>query len=70
MIKERRINKPQHVKALMQEQINILRHDESLDTIQKAKAIAYLSNISLSAYKEGETAERLDVIERQLEGLQ
>ncbi|RLL47830.1 hypothetical protein D8M04_00690 [Oceanobacillus piezotolerans] len=68
MIKDRRINKPSHIKALMQEQINILRRDDDLEPIAKAKAIAYLSSISLSAYKEGETARRLDEIEQRLEG--
>lgn len=68
MVKERRINNPSHIKNLMAEQINILRRDDELDPIAKAKAIGYLASISLSAYKEGETAKRLDEIEKRLEG--
>lgn len=67
MLKERRINNPGHVKAIIAEQINILRLDESLEPIAKAKAIAYLSNTALSAYKDGDIAERVDKIMKQLE---
>jgi len=66
-MKDRRINKPTHIKALMQEQINILRHDDGLDPIDKARAIAYLSNVALTAIKEGEFDERLKALEEQLE---
>lgn len=66
MIKERRISKPSHVKELMAEQINILRKDASLDPVERARAIPYLSNTALSAYKEGEAAERLDRMENML----
>lgn len=39
MVKERRLNKPQDVKRLMQEQINILRQDEDIDPIKRANAM-------------------------------
>lgn len=68
MVKQRRITKPQHIKALMQEQINLLRTDESLDAIQKAKAIGYLANTSLAAFKDSEAVELLEKISKQLEG--
>lgn len=67
MVKNRRLNKPQDVKALLQEQINELRQTEGLDPIQKARVIGYLSSVSLSAYKDGEIAERIDKIMKKLE---
>jgi len=63
MVKERRINNPGHIRALMQEQINILRQDDSLDPIDKARVIATLSNTALSAYKDGEMLEKLKEVE-------
>lgn len=66
-MKDRRINKPTHIRTLMQEQINILRRKDELDPIDKARAIAYLSNVALTAIKEGEFEERLKAIEEQLE---
>lgn len=62
-VKNRRINHPSHVRSLMQEQINILRNDDELDPIDKARAIAYLSNTALSAYKDGELLEEVKKIE-------
>lgn len=67
MVKDRRINHPSHVKALMSEQINILRKNETLEPIAKAKAIAYLSNTALSAFSQGDLAERIEKIMKQLE---
>jgi hypothetical protein len=51
----------------MQEQINILRNDETLDPIERARAIAYLSNTALSAYKDGDAAEQIKEILKKLE---
>lgn len=62
-VKERRINHPSHVRALMQEQINILRNNDELDPIDKSRAIGYLSNIALSAYKDGELLEKVKEVE-------
>lgn len=61
-VKNRRINHPSHIRSLMAEQINILRQDESLDPIDRARAIAYLSNTALSAYKDGEAADKIKKI--------
>ncbi|GGB42438.1 hypothetical protein GCM10011409_20010 [Lentibacillus populi] len=66
-MRDKRINKPQHIKALMQEQINILRRDDGLDPIDKARAIAYLSNIALTAIKDGDLEERMKRIELEME---
>ena len=65
-VKNRRISNPGHVRALMVEQINLLRQDGSLDPIDRARAIAYLSNTALSAYKEGEAMDKLEQLETQL----
>ncbi|HLR60552.1 MAG TPA: hypothetical protein VK094_08795 [Pseudogracilibacillus sp.] len=62
-VKNRRIHHPSHVRSLMQEQINILRNDDGLDPIDKARAIAYLSNTALSAYKDGELLEKVKNVE-------
>lgn len=67
-VKERRISRPQHIRALMQEQLNILRCNDELDPIDKARAIGYLSNIALTSIKDGDFDERLKVIEQQLKG--
>ncbi|WP_157515408.1 hypothetical protein [Luteimonas abyssi] len=69
MVKQRRLTKPQDIKKLITEQINILRQNEDIDPIKKANAIGYLSNVFLGAYKDGEAAERLEAIEKQLEEL-
>lgn len=69
MVKERRINKPQDIRKLMQEQINELRTNKELDPIKKANAIGYLSNVSLSAIKDGEAYEELIKIRTMLEGM-
>lgn len=68
-VKNKRINNPSHIKNIIAEQINILRQDESLDKIEKARAIAYLSNVALSAYKDGEAMNQIDEIKKRLEGL-
>lgn len=67
MIKERRINHPSHIKAIMQEQINILRLNQNLEPMAKARTIAYLSNTALSAYKDGEMSEKIEQIMKQLD---
>lgn len=69
MVKNRRLNKPSDIKSLMQEQINLLRNDDTLDPIKRAHAIAYMANTALSAYKEGEGMEKLKKIEKMLEEL-
>lgn len=66
VVRERRLNKPEHVRALMQEQINLLRRNDELDPIERARAIGYLSNILLTAYREGEAMEKLEAMEKML----
>lgn len=66
-VKERRISRPQHIRALMQEQINILRRDDDIDPVEKARTIAYLSNVALTSIKDGDFDERMRAIEKELE---
>lgn len=60
------IKKPQHVRQVISEQINILRdmpaktNDEK---IKKAKAIAYLSSVALTSIREGDLEERIADLE-------
>lgn len=68
-VKNRRINNPAQIRTVLQEQINILRQDKNLDKIQKARVIAYLSNVALSAYRDGEMEKRLKEIEKHLKEL-
>lgn len=69
MVKERRLNKPQDIKRLLQEQINILRKNEDIDPIKKANAIGYLSNVFLGAYRDGDAMAKMEEIEKRIEGL-
>lgn len=62
-IRDKRINKPSDVRVLMQEQINILRKDTTLDPINKARVIASLSNTALSAFQQGELLEKVTELE-------
>jgi len=66
-VKNRRINNPNQIKALLQEQINAVRHDKDISTENSARTVGYLSNIALSCYKEGEMMEKLNEIEKRLE---
>lgn len=60
----KRINKPQHIKLLLSEQLNALRADDTLDPIQRARAMAYLSSVALTAMRDGELEERISAIEQ------
>lgn len=66
-VRNRRINNPSHVRQLMAETINELRNNDELDPIEKARAIGYLSNILLSAYRDGEATEKINKIMEKLE---
>lgn len=65
-VKERRISNPGHIRKLLSEQINRLRQDESLDKIEVARAIAYLSNVHLSAYKNSVLLDKIEEVEKLL----
>lgn len=68
-MKNRRIKSPTHVRQVVSEQINKLRAEEvTKEEVDKARAIGYLSNVALSAIKDGELEERIKEIERKLKG--
>lgn len=64
----KRISKPQHIRQILADQLNSLRADDTLDPIQRARAIAYLSSVALTAMKDGELEERISEIEKKLKG--
>lgn len=73
---KRRLNKPQHLRNLLTEQINILRKYQDSEEltlkqqVEVCRAIAYLSSVSLTAMKDGDLEERMTLIEEALkEGL-
>ncbi|MGM0899416.1 MAG: hypothetical protein ACQEV0_16020 [Bacillota bacterium] len=67
---DKRIQKPQHIRQIIGEQINGLRKSEFPDKseIDKARAIGYLSSVALTAMKDGELEERITAIEKSLKG--
>lgn len=67
-VKERRITAPSHIRQLITEQINRLRLNDELDDIARARAIAYLSQISLQAMRSDDIEKRLQVLEDKLNG--
>lgn len=62
----KRIKTPSQVRQVISEQINNLRAmpaKTNKDKIDKAKAIAYLSTVALTAIRDGELEDRLKRIE-------
>lgn len=64
----KRISKPQHIRQILSEQINILRSTKEIDKteIERARAIGYLSSIALTAIRDGELEQRMSEIEKML----
>ncbi|GGB63229.1 hypothetical protein GCM10011409_45400 [Lentibacillus populi] len=68
-MQKRYIRKPSDVRKLLSEQLNILREMKAKtneDKIKRAKAIAYISSISLYAMRDGDLEERLKILEDSL----
>lgn len=65
-MKERRISTATDVRRLLTEQINNIRKS-NLKDMDKARTIGYLSNIVLTAIKDGELEERVKEIEKKME---
>lgn len=65
---DKRINKPQHIRQIIGEQINKLRNNDhpEKEDIDKARAIGYLSSVALTAMRDGELEERIAAIEKSL----
>ena len=58
-----RIHKPQHVRRLLNEVINEIRHEDDMDKEKRARVLGYLSNITLTSIKDGDLEERLTKLE-------
>lgn len=62
----KRIKTPTHVRQVISEQINILRAmpaKSNAEKINRAKAVAYLSTVALTAIRDGELEARLQRVE-------
>lgn len=62
-----RLNKPSDIKRLLTRIINELLQNDQLDKIQRARAIATLSNTFLRSHEIGELEQRLEAIEGMLD---
>ena len=51
------------VLALLNEQLETLRQDASLGSVERAKAVGYLAGIALRAIEAGDTVARLEALE-------
>jgi len=68
-MKKRYVRKPSDVRKLLSEQLNILRALPTKDNDEKikiAKAIAYISSISLASMRDGDLQERIEALEESL----
>lgn len=66
-MRNKRITSPNHVRQVLSEQINRLRKEKvTSDDIDKARAIGYLSNVALTAIRDGELEQRIQAIENKL----
>lgn len=66
-MRNKRITSPNHVRQVLSEQINRLRKEKvTSDDIDKARAIGYLSNVALTAIRDGELEQRIKALEEKL----
>lgn len=61
--KDIRIHKPQHVRRMLNEVINEIRHETLMDKEKRARVLGYLANITLTSLKDGDLEERLTALE-------
>jgi hypothetical protein len=54
------------VLALLEEQVEAVRADETAGTLERARCIGYLAGVSLRAIEAGQLAARLEALERAL----
>jgi hypothetical protein len=59
----RRLQTPQDVLDLLQEQVEAIRHDGCAGTLEKARAIGCLAGIARRAIENGTLAQRLEILE-------
>lgn len=68
----KRINKPQHIRQVIAQQINqllALEPDTTKERIEIARTVAYLSSVALTAIKDGEIENRINELEKLLKEL-
>jgi hypothetical protein len=61
-----RLKAASDVLALLEEQVEAVRADETAGTLERARCIGYLAGVSLRAIETGELAARLEALERAL----
>lgn len=59
----RRVQTPQDVIDLLQEQVEAIRQEAMAGTIEKARALGYLAGIARKAIETGNLAARLEMLE-------
>lgn len=62
---KKHIKKPQHIRQVLAEQINILREAKNLskNDMERARTIAHLCNVALTAMKYDDLDERIKRLE-------
>ena len=60
----RRLQTPQDVVDLLQEQVDVLRAETQTEVIQKARALGYLAELARKAIETGSLAARLEALEK------
>jgi len=58
-----RLKKAADVLALLEEQVGAVRGDDTLTTVERARAVGYLAGIALRAIEAGDLAARLEAVE-------
>lgn len=67
MPRKKVIKSPTHVRQILSDEINKLREGTaSKEELDQARAVGYLSNVALSAIKDGELENRIREVEKQL----
>lgn len=63
-----RLKKAADVLALIEEQVGVVRGDEALTTVERARTVGYLAGIALRAIEAGDLAARVEAVEAVLKG--
>jgi hypothetical protein len=61
-----RVQTPQDVPALIEEQVNVIRAEIGVDPTERARTLGMLASLALRAIDSRDLAERLEAIERVL----
>ncbi len=56
------------VLALLEEQVNAVRDDPDVGTLERARAVGYLAGVALKAVEVADLAGRVEAVERVLKG--